>query len=484
MTTTFLISSFTVLTLSYLIAWLSKSVHLRDGSIRDYLFGHNQIGLAACSNTGSILSPTLILCAILPGILGFGLVPIVGLYAGILAGYGLFCYLARRIVSGASQGSLSPQWETNTMLDLVDARSRRCVRLCQLFLYTVTLAMELRIFRFLLRATVVESTFQASLLVALILLLCATYTSLGGYVGVLRTDMFQLLVYSVAGGWLLWASRDACLSTLAGAWRFATIDASHLVFFAGSLLIATAYFMAWPDMWVRNVGTLRAESGPRLEAVRRGGWGLAAVLAPPVLLAIALLSDLGHPSRAIEFGTILRRLAAMFQRVLCRRNSPALAWWTCGAAVCIFVTTVDTWLIGMMQHLPIGGSTRHPRRTKMLPYVFAMIGFCASLGLTNENVYYAFSLFALLLLFANAMVLVNAAFAPPKPIRIGPYCLGYVITCFALTLCLMTHYGSGASETTRASLGSNVHCIVIWQAAWALVSMFMMPRLCARLRRE
>ena len=150
-------SSFTVLILSYGIAFLSKFILLKDATPNEYLFGHNNTALATFSNIGSILSITLIISGIFPAIFGWGYTPIYGLYIGIVIGYVLFIISGRRIHRLVKLQSSCSEFETKTLLVLVDSSSCNLFRVSQILLYTLALSLELAVLKFVLKGIFYDS---------------------------------------------------------------------------------------------------------------------------------------------------------------------------------------------------------------------------------------------------------------------------------------------------------------------------------------
>ena len=210
-----LLNAFTVLLISIFIARWSRLADPRQGLLR-YLFGGNTYHLAASSNVGSLLSIATIFSVYFVGLLGYGLITIFCLISGLTLAYGALYFGVRRIV--CRDDYYPTKYEYSTLVDTAASQgSRSHLLLSIIFIaqYLIALVSEFGVLNSFCILLFPDLPTPLILTVP-VGLLCATYTSVGGYSGVLRTDLFQIVVFVFGSFYLaFYAALPATLKVLA-----------------------------------------------------------------------------------------------------------------------------------------------------------------------------------------------------------------------------------------------------------------------------
>ena len=461
----FCLSAFCVLVFSLAIAFRARQSTPRREGVWPYLFGHNSWPLATSSNIGSILALSWVVCTMLPALAGFGYVPVYGLYLGVVIGYVLFGLTIRRIHRRGLLSAVVPAsgGSSYRLLDLVDAPSQHLFRRVQTLFYCVLLAMEIAIAQRVLTA-ILDSYLVAALAMGMVVFLCCTYTSVGGFIGVLRTDLFQLLIVLVGCTLLTIQSFDSVRANLGHTIRFYYFALDDPVLFLAFLAIFVAYFFSFPDLWIRNIGTLRAkDGGPELKPLWLGGLGVVVVTIPIVLIGASLLAREGKTG-SMDIQPVLDLLSSTLSDPSFLEGRSFALWWVLGGAVCVFVTTIDTQLIGLSQHSFLG------KRTDLLvvqrrPYLFGCLALLGSYPLSNMTVWWICGMVAILIMFGNAMVLLLLAFPPRSGYVVKKHLLVYLSVGGAMTVVAVLYFWGHLDE--------NLQWVGLFQAVLAIAIMFV-----------
>ena len=218
-----------------------------------YLFSFNKPHLAWLSNVGSILSISLIFAVMIPVVAGWGYVPVYGLILGIIVGYLSLSLVARRFCRVGVRGQDTPLFPMR-LIDLVEGPSRLLLARAQQVLYFAAITAELGITRIFLTTVLSEPEYTAFIGVLMIGVMCAMYTALGGYVGVLRTDLFQALVIGTAIMLLViefWKDMQRVVVETQQPSYYIVTDG---VLFLASLLTVFVFHFGMSDLWIRNWG--------------------------------------------------------------------------------------------------------------------------------------------------------------------------------------------------------------------------------------
>ncbi len=449
-----------VLVASLLIAFLTRVFMPRDSPIQEYLFGFNGTLLTAISNIGALLSLSVVGGGILMAVMGWGLTPIYGLLFGIVVGYGLFAWAVRRLDPSESTAG---QAGTRTMLDLVDASTQSRFQAAQFALIACFLVIELGLMRVFVDVLFLDSTPAAFAAVFFASLLCGVYTSLGGYIGVLRTDLFQVLI--VFGAIVNLSPRlFAVLPTAASvAVNPSVAQIASLPLLLAFALIAIALHFAMPDLWIRNVGAFDfyRRTGLASSPLVIGGGGLYLITLPFVALALMLLPSDVPLNGSVNLSNVMLRLRGLlFEDSAAAPLSDREIWWILGGFICISITTVNTWLIAIAQHWWALRPSTPREGIHVIPFIGAMVAFVAS-AFVDETNYLIVGLGGTLLMFGNVAILAAAGLRRRPVSSASVHLSWYYGTSTALT-CFFVYW-------LNTELDRRIHEVVLWQAALASV---------------
>lgn len=422
-----------VLTISLIIA---AGSHGRTKAFehRELLFSGNTPTFATFSTIGSFLSINIIFSLIAVGMMGYGAATIIATMTGLLCAY-IFLYKCRKRLrpEGAQPG------DDPLLVPAEMGSAGEVINLIIIVKYQLSLILEFAVFQVFL--TPFERDFPAFAPAVLTAVggLCATYVVLGGYRGVVKTDLFQVLVFVVA-----------CLAIIPTAWENAgTVSAMFTNPRARSFPDATgtlvwiaftfACFAGFPDVWIRNFGTI-----PSTTSRGRRFWfvNLAALLA--VFLPIIVLTAYGAQMKNVFDHVYDVDRAFIYYRDLYFNSSSSLfvKLLIAAAFLCIFVTTINTWLIGISQHAKAAPGLKSGRVYVLAPFAAVAVSVVGS-RLVDGDTVYAMGLYLFPLLFISMFVLLYRA-APFLKTYSGPITL--ILSCFAgivtTTTCLIARWDS------------------------------------------
>jgi MFS family permease len=432
----FIIIAFSVLMISLSISFISYLFKLRENreTTNSYLFAHNSPLKATLSNIGSILSLTTLLGVFASAIVGWGWIIIIGIFIGVAIGYILFWITVNKMEKAGRLPEPLCGSKTNTILDIVNQEPKdesatiqlqSILRVLQILLYVSVLILEFSLARFLLEKLFPESGLLPVIALLFLTILCATYTSVGGFIGVLRTDIFQIILFGLGLYSLLfiYVCSDIeilpiiknALNTNYIVYDFFTIRNCCLYFSMFSFTIA--YNFSWPDLWVRNISTLeRKTSRSNRSNINStpliAGWaGIFFFIFPVVLYALSILIDKEHLIQRFDLMLVLDDLInALAKR---KHYSFYLFAVLCvfGGTICVFITSVDTWLIGIAQHLPIQNNRRGIAALRLWIFCFSIFAVILSLFLIkSEDMFFTVGLIGSLVLFGNFGIVLRSAF--------------------------------------------------------------------------
>ncbi|MCP4634638.1 MAG: hypothetical protein GY855_17045, partial [candidate division Zixibacteria bacterium] len=316
-----------------------------------------------------------------------------------------------------------------TFADVIERSTDRkfgdIYRYSQIILYVLAISMESALFIFVLDKIFYGSSIFTFILLIIILYLCASYTSLGGYIGVLITDAFQLIIFLFGLTTVFTYNKEIPFNNLVCNLKDLTLSTDQSSFFNLPALWIFLYALilcySWPDWWIRNVSTLElrnknikwllrwlleiCKSKPkevdrnkrwlikwkrRIEASKptekEGKYGFPSIFWGAVLIIlfltimfdiINLLSanhnlDQKNMNKYWQIDNILNFAQSAFPKI---KENYYLIWGGFSIIVVIFVTTIDTWLMGIIQHLKLSNSNISLLKLRLFPYLFAFLGF-------------------------------------------------------------------------------------------------------------
>ncbi len=446
-----LVSSFSVILISCFVAAISYYFDLRSEPLNNasqaYLFSRNSEILAAASNVGTSLSLTLFLGAIVPGVAGYGLLPILGSYLGVIVGTLLLIRTGRRV-------SIAPD---STMIGLVSEDASHLFRLVQMVLYTSSIILELVIAEHLATALVGGHRPAGLLVIAIIVFLCATYTSLGGFIGILRTDAFQLLVI-IAGLAAALVDSSIKIPALRSTVRYQYLAIDSPALLAASISVVFAYFFASPDIWLRSFGTLGGSNRSSTRALVKSLGLTLLVLTAPILLGLSWLVSTGHLSNTLSMFDAVGYVAGLLSSAMHGGAGATTVWFVAGAITCALVTTLDTQFLAIAQHVR-AASEKPLVDLRFLVLTTALTTLVVSLTI-GPNAWICAGLLVFGGLLANTVVLLFAA--KEKPLRLSRAQLLYFVRADALLLV------GGAALLWRV-LDRYFHWLILGQVVLAVV---------------
>lgn len=153
---------------------------------------------------------------------------------------------------------------------------------------------------------------------------------------------------------------------------------------------------------------------------------------PLTILGVYPLLNTSDIDMSYDVPRTHRTFADLFAQSTVLKTDPIALWLVIAAMICAFITTVDTWLIGIMQHL---ASTVRVRRDDIViisPYAMVLIGAIGATMLSGK-LFLAVGLYLFPYLFFNTLFFLCEVFPSLKRFT-GPWqlmgCLfiGFLIT--------------------------------------------------------
>lgn len=268
--------------------------------------------------------------------------------------------------------------------------------------YAISLVCEFAVFRMMLTGFETEFPLYSLVTTLIIGFLCASWVVIGGYAGVLRTDRFQLTIFGMACVVLLpyilgGQSAIVNVAMRVDAWAWPPVIAT-----ATWMTFTFATFVAFPDVWIRNFGTLERQDFGSRSFFAKGFALLIAALVPILALSCYAAAKLGSFDRVYDVQRSLDFFAALFRE---GPNFGPVHWLVAAAFLCVFITTVDTWLIGVVQHSaamfrPTGRSSGV---LIGIPFAFALGAAALSNVVSGEGIY-ILGLFVFPFLYMNVLL--------------------------------------------------------------------------------
>jgi len=354
MSDTVLLSTLAVLAASYLLVLLAAR-NRRSPLIQDYLYGGNRPLFAMSSGLGTVLSVSIAFTALLSGGYVFGWQILFSILPGAVTGLILLLIISRsRLVGGATERSSLPKTingqktPASYLSFLVDSKrpaSALSLLGIPILIYGCLMVMEFSVVRVTTEKLFHLKAPGASILLVLIAAVCFFYVFIGGYLGVLLTDHFQLLVIVAFLGSVMLHLRGevsfpgipspfASQLEWPSAWYMALL---HVGSFAASMSIV----LASPDNWIRTIGTLNLRTARFvLTGITVAASGAAAV---PILIGSSF-----HLESGVSAGLGGELSLYLLRKTLTGGNVTLTALFAMALA-CVVMTTIDTYLITIQQ---------------------------------------------------------------------------------------------------------------------------------------
>ncbi len=285
------IAVFLILVVSFVIAYMASK---RNRDIISFLFEGNNWKWGASSNIGSIFSVTIFV-----GIFGSaymaGSISLLWFLILIVAGFGTVLWFLR-------QDKLQKFFEqkegrkTNrfSIIEYVGQEygSKTELAIIPFYIYFIllSLALELAIFQAILNHILPDAPIGSEVLTLFIVLICYMYVSIGGFRGILWTDIFQLAIVScvvllfVIGGIQATLSSGGVVNfgvdVAIKAWGPISLKTILCFIFFG-LGGVIMWYPSSADFWIRTAGTIKGVSN-----VKRAIWVSFAVLLILILILV------------------------------------------------------------------------------------------------------------------------------------------------------------------------------------------------------
>jgi hypothetical protein len=407
----FFLSCIVVLLISLFLAMLTKRKYNLgiNSSIYDYLFGYNTIAKAAISNVGSILSVTTILGVVIGSVISNGPESIVFQVLAIISGYFLFALIVKLIFKRRNQylsilENSKSKRHCITIIGLVDKKAQALFKISQVSLYILFLLVEFIIVKMLLKAMFPNSESLIYVTLFVLTFMCATYVSVGGFVGVLNTDIFQLITFIAASSLIFILAHTDFSQTISTAYQNASLSISDIKMYPGFFLFMLLYCFAWPDLWVRNIGSLGYKNKFSIPSISWALLGIAFVIFPCFIAAIILRGS-AEPTELIPLPKIMEIVVNPLSNNTFFLSSPLATLMIIVAGFCMFITTVDTWLLGVSQHLFYNSKDTPINIVRLLPFMVSGVVWSISYFIDYSPLFYLLGLLMSQILLGNFVVL-------------------------------------------------------------------------------
>lgn len=429
MASLFVYSAFCVFLASLAIAYLAYKHEnkLADKTILNYLFGHNTKLLAAFSNVGSILSFTVIFGAIIPAIVNWGYLAVLCLVFGVLFGYLLLTLLIVKLIKTNRLPSGPSENINNTIVDIYGKDADIFGRIFNAIIYISTIMIELMFLKMIVINISGGKIWLSMFCVFAFAFVCASYVSVGGFIGVLTTDLFQMIIYCIP---IIMVVFD-----LVESWSLQKIlpiidmklwsKPTHLFYFGGFILTACYYF-AWPDLWVRNISTLKRTNKPVIAPMWWSALGILVAVAPGVIIGLYALDALGG-LKVVNADYLLNFIVMPIKNILMTSSDSTFILMVLASLVCVFVTTTDTLLIGFVQNLYNTKVISKPEHAVKLPYVVALLSSTPLIFVEFQAIIFGCGLISSMFLAANLGILLNAWLFLKEYLRKRMLCIFFLI---------------------------------------------------------
>lgn len=360
-----LLSVFFICFTSYIIARKSRGFVNKKGlNVKSLLFSFNEPELAAVGNVSSAFSVNFFFGLVLFSAYGWGFISIVCILVAITAAWFTWRFLLSKI-SNDYYGF--PQENTSLLYANIvgflthnfQSNGTKKTYNVLLFVYLIILfylcVCEFSILRIYL-ATFYGATLSKTLIVV-ISVLTLVYSSLGGLLGVLKTDKFQFTIIVIFLG-LLWLnifnqnylpdSKTLFWVDSDGIRNYKNNFFLDFINYIGAFFFVYFAFLLYPDFWMRNISTLK-----RYE---KAWWSINWSF-PFIILLVITPACIGLAEGAIANAAGSKTLNYDFSKIasaLLNLNKDGLSFFfLISALVCASVTTLDTLIVLILQNLTL-----------------------------------------------------------------------------------------------------------------------------------
>ena len=395
-----------VLLISLWIAYKKRSKEAMFMS-DEFLFHGNNAFLATSSNVGSLLSVATIFSFYFVGIEGYGFISTFALLLGIVIAYVFLYFCYQNIVSQ----KICPQ---KVFIDIDDNDlSSFLLTFIVPIAYIIVMVLEYSILKEFISLALGNNEWSLLLFIITISIFCITFITVGGYSGVLWTDLFQLFLFISALVFLIMNAPDTLLHKSLGAMNAKNFSLVGKLPAFVWVLIAFSYFAAFPDAWVRNFSSLFSVGDKKVKSPIYLFVSFVFILIALLLitsLSFSRLADKVQFSYKFDINTTINYYSARFTDIISDSEHFYAGWFALGAFLSVFLTTINTWLIGYLQHISIY-KNRKPKLYKFLANPMYLIAFVTLSGfmLSSKTLLYV-GLFWFPLGFVNILLFLRAAF--------------------------------------------------------------------------
>lgn len=391
---------FTILAISLIIARLSRITNpLRD--LSTFLFGGNNRLLSVTSNAGSFLSIAIIFTVYLVLFAGGGFLIILSIFAGLLCGY-VILYVGIRSIIYRHYEDLE-RFKFTTLCDFIDKSQKSKFSTIFIIQYMIALIIEFSTIMYFFDTAFPISTPALVCIISVIGFMCATYVSVGGYSGVLRTDFFQLTIFLLGYIFIFMKAlpySGELVSDNLSLKNLVPVDSLPLI---TVVLFTAANFSSFPDVWVRNISSLKFPHKKATKYIILSFIFLVLLMVPATIIGFLQVDGLKSFSQTFDVPRTLEFYTSAFANSDILNTNSLLMWFLVGSFLCVFVTTVDTWLIGIMQH-----TYTHFKRNEfvlLMPFIAVLFSLAISFFMDQEKILIV-GLFLFPCLFLSALVFV------------------------------------------------------------------------------
>jgi hypothetical protein len=245
--------------------------------------------------------------------------------------------------------------------------------------------------------------------------LCATYTSVGGFVGILRTDFFQLWVIVIGCILMLVNAPVNIGNILASTKNYIFFKEMDFSVFITCIMFGVMYHFSSPDLWIRNVGTLRENNKPTIKPLIWGGIGILIILIPFCLFSLNILAKKQLLVQSLDIILLTNTIANYLTDTHFVELNFVTIWWLIGGGICIFITSVDTWLIGILQHHIFFVKTYEHKDISLYPYWIIFVSILVAISI-NYDIFIVIGLYGSLLAHFNTIVIISSIIKIKKSI--------------------------------------------------------------------
>lgn len=383
--------------ISFCIVFFSKAAWQKWDVVK-YMFSGNTFGLCISSNIGSMLSLALIFSCYYVGLSGWGLWTFLSGFLGVLCSY---LYLILRVVPATGASKYVPSVYTEV---ICTSKPGSLFLYIYTFQYLMLVILEFSLLFLIFKQLFANDQFSSMAIVLIVGLLCASYTSLGGFIGVLKTDLFQLLVViaGTCGVAFIVPVNDL------NAWDIVLTKKNWpqteflpvLTFFTMVIVL----FSSFPDVWVRNFSTVCLSKKKRKAMLFFSCFFLVATVCALTLLGLVHVKYLnGNFSQTYSVGRSVDFYVELFKKYAQTNKTSLARWYVFAPIICIFITTIDTWLVGFMQHFCIIVKNGRQLKYSIWPFILVLIGITIGSTLSSHAVL-AFGFFVFPFLYLNPII--------------------------------------------------------------------------------